>query len=1238
MSNQTTKAVADATALLAQKQAELNAIQAALAKASATKNSSNPLAAAMEMAQRQMQLAQLQAQLITAQNAVNMAAAALAAANAAAKAEADAAAVAARGAVSSPNVLRFDGVSCYGAAQVNVSESAHTLSIWFKTTNKNCGLFSVDSGENGANGHDRHVWLSDGAIKTRVWSNEVITSAGKSFADGNWHKVTHVFGGSIGGQRIYVDGKLEAKGTKAVSDFNWQDGINVGFSNDATHPYFTGEISEVAIWTIARTEADIMSNSETLTGNETGLLAYWNFMDGKNNQIIDRAKNKLVMTIKGKADWQRATDFSGVFMKIVSAKEISSIRSQGQALAEAVKPLSQGYKINPPAPLTPEPLSQLITKGLLPQYEAGKRLHAAIQGNSLTLSKELLGDFAEAGQIVSTIMNAFITISNPSIQFVNIEPGTSGEDGEPFSNDPASDMKLSTIQTAALHISGEATIFSGINVTLKYAEFAQLKGKPYGVLKFTSNHPIGIGAFLPSVPLLDAMVISSPVIVISSSGDIEDKVLDSGLSKGFNFFGTFQLGNSSDKAFKLIGGLIGIPEIALHGVVDLGESTPSYLMEASLPGEHTIINGSNFKVKFANTTLGVTIKGKPLEPAINLSNELIVTLKKGSDITNLVFTGGLKLEAESITGAFTMQAKSDQPYASLSGNVVSSGEWKEPFGIPGITIREMALQVGLTYVAPWIDNIGIHGNLKIGDIDGSISVLVDTNDPDQFVLAGATDKLTIFQVMSCMCVPTFVAYQAIPANIKSVMDKFVNLSLNNVKINIVPSGTSIGAIDFEEGITVMGKLNAWGWNASAYLNVDYLDGIEVRADMDQVNLLNVLIISGAQSDPNPKLSLTLSPKSIPELVVTGKINFLGLIQELLIKAGADGFTFYFDRSIANILDTGLACTFGDGGNLVAAGSIVFKLNVTIPSVFGDIKLVDISMNAASGIKVGPKYGFDATISGGFSFYGKTVTMPTLNLKIAPNDFQSVFNAVVKQITDNADAIFKAVFGTLAEWADAVKNGVLKYSGEIASVAKNVYKAAEKDVIQAYKTLGKGANDVARGLKEVYGYTGDGVAKALKGAGYAANEVGAAVKTAYGFTADATAIALKGAGYAVNEVGGALKSAYNASSDAAAKALKGAGYAVNEVGGFVKSSYSLTAQATATALKGAGYAVSETGGYVKTAYNLGADGLNTALSGAGYAADQVNGFFKDLGGEFASFGSKVGNAIVDTGKKLDPTKW
>jgi hypothetical protein len=171
---------------------------------------------------------------------------------------------------------------------LNEPETEVTHELWFKTTSLNGGLFSVIAG---SGGHDRSIHLSNGNIVVRIWNNEVIASSGLNLADGKWHHVAHVFGASVGGQQIYVDGQLVATGSKTQSDFGSQDKIVVGYSADSG--YFKGEIDEVRVWNVAKTQSQIQANlSQKLTGNEQGLIGYWNLKENSGNTVYDLTANK----------------------------------------------------------------------------------------------------------------------------------------------------------------------------------------------------------------------------------------------------------------------------------------------------------------------------------------------------------------------------------------------------------------------------------------------------------------------------------------------------------------------------------------------------------------------------------------------------------------------------------------------------------------------------------------------------------------------------------------------------------------------------------------------------------------------------------------------------------------------------------------------------------------------------------------------------------------------------------
>jgi autotransporter-associated beta strand protein len=144
--------------------------------------------------------------------------------------------------------VTFNGTTQYARTYVDVSETNGAVSLWFRTTQSSSGLFSVT--EDGYS-TDRQIYLSGGNVCARIWSDQTISSTGQNYADGNWHHVVHTYGGSLAGQRIYVDGLEVASGSKSQSDFTWQTTIHIGYASDSPAPYFNGTIDDVRIYNAA---------------------------------------------------------------------------------------------------------------------------------------------------------------------------------------------------------------------------------------------------------------------------------------------------------------------------------------------------------------------------------------------------------------------------------------------------------------------------------------------------------------------------------------------------------------------------------------------------------------------------------------------------------------------------------------------------------------------------------------------------------------------------------------------------------------------------------------------------------------------------------------------------------------------------------------------------------------------------------------------------------------------------
>lgn len=70
---------------------------------------------------------------------------------------------------------------------------------------------------------------------------------------------------------------------------------------------FRGLIDEVRVWNVARSGAEIAAGmTQTLNGNEAGLVAYYPFAEGAGSVVGDATANALDGTVAGEAEWQGA--------------------------------------------------------------------------------------------------------------------------------------------------------------------------------------------------------------------------------------------------------------------------------------------------------------------------------------------------------------------------------------------------------------------------------------------------------------------------------------------------------------------------------------------------------------------------------------------------------------------------------------------------------------------------------------------------------------------------------------------------------------------------------------------------------------------------------------------------------------------------------------------------------------------------------------------------------------------
>lgn len=109
---------------------------------------------------------------------------------------------------------------------------------------------------------------------------------------------------AVNGERIYYqNGKQVAYSNQAMSgSVTLTSNCYVGKSyNDER--YIPGEISELRVWSVARTPEQIAGNMYGVSPDSEGLVAYWKFNEGSGSTIIDHANGTNLSAAGGTPTW-----------------------------------------------------------------------------------------------------------------------------------------------------------------------------------------------------------------------------------------------------------------------------------------------------------------------------------------------------------------------------------------------------------------------------------------------------------------------------------------------------------------------------------------------------------------------------------------------------------------------------------------------------------------------------------------------------------------------------------------------------------------------------------------------------------------------------------------------------------------------------------------------------------------------------------------------------------------------
>jgi hypothetical protein len=382
----------------------------------------------------------------------------------------------------------------------------------------------------------------------------------------------------------------------------------------------------------------------------------------------------------------------------------------------------------------------------------------------------------------------------------------------------------------------------------------------------------------PALGGLDAVQLPDALIVISTFDDTAftfdelQPVAGTGVEHGLLIDGRLDL--SGLGADKFLG------ESHLDVKAHVGTSLSELSLAAGI-GDVTITDGVVLK------DAEFELVPDPENVSISVSGAVDVTI----DASPLEFIGGVRVVPNGISFFATMK-----------------GTWNQPFGAKGVALSDVSLEIGSDFEG--VPSIGITGGLQIGAFAGKAGVSFNSEFPTQSVLIVAFNHLSLMDIVGTFCPPSVTA--GIPANIGRTL---AGISLDDVELYVVPQDTSIGKISYDQGLRVAGTLNVAGFSASAKVEIDPAQGVEVAGSLSPVQIGDVFSLTADGSNAGPSLDIQVKATAVPTIVITGQAALLGLTAAAHVTLSDQGFDFGCAGKVFGVFD---AAVTAKGSSLQSA--------------------------------------------------------------------------------------------------------------------------------------------------------------------------------------------------------------------------------------------------------------------------------------------------------------------------------
>lgn len=434
-----------------------------------------------------------------------------------------------------------------------------------------------------------------------------------------------------------------------------------------------------------------------------------------------------------------------------------------------------------------------------------------------------------------------------------------------------------TIRQATLALNGDQTVrFTGASDIGGMEAYFARANKDF-LLGFAPNTDYRLASISSVLQPIDALGLTDIALVYSATSGRLDQELE--------LLNAMQLGSQSVKAGLTLMGGFELPA-DLPGLSQTGK----VVMRATIPPSLSGAPALQAVMQFNGLQLGGDFR----------VNESFLQLAP----MDMSFGAGMSLGAKLDGNWINFTGIGDIAAPATFGLVVFMEEgsiWKDPFGVKGVEIANLGLDIGADVLSPIPrPKLGVSGALKIGPFDGSGAGMLDTGNPTNSLIS-----LKMNQIGMQEFVDAFTSAQ-VQREINKLPKQLRDFGLRDAELTIIPKTTEMAGRTYTQGLRVAGKANIVGLGARMDVNAGFDSGYKGLAAVAPIRVKSgnatIFELSGNNAQDSARMAVDLTYNNLlslknPFYLVDGKVSLLGVSSQTFVEIDKQGVYFATEGKI-----------------------------------------------------------------------------------------------------------------------------------------------------------------------------------------------------------------------------------------------------------------------------------------------------------------------------------------------------